>query len=280
MTRSSAPLISVIVAVYNAGSTIQQCLESVARQTYPDKELIVIDGGSTDETVAILEDSHSKLTYWISEPDRGVYSAWNKGLVRAKGEWICFLGADDFFWDDSVLERMAQTLSCLPQNVRVAYGQVMLVDHAGEPFKLFGEPWECARKDFNKCMTIPHVGTMHRSSLFSSQGKFDVSFRIAGDYELLLRELIANEAAFIPDIIIAGQRLGGMSTNVRNELSIWREVNRARNIHRLDASDSIVGQLKDIIEIFLHRLLQFSFCRRILDFRRRIKGLPPHWTTK
>lgn len=280
MTHTPSPLISIIVAVYNANSTLQQCIESVKRQTYPNKELIVIDGGSNDNSVAILQANHSNFSYWVSEPDSGVYSAWNKGLMRAKGEWICFLGADDYFWDDSVLERMVQALGRVTESYRVAYGQVMMVDQAGKPFRLFGETWELARKNFNQGMTIPHVGTMHRRSLFSSHGKFDESFHIAGDYELLLRELITRDAVFIPDIIIAAQRLGGISTDVRNELRIWREINRARRIHRLDASDSIAGQLRDIIEIFLRRLLQISFCRRILDFRRRMKGLPPHWTTK
>ena len=106
MTSSPAPLISIIVAVFNGKETLQQCIDSVAQQTYQNKELIVIDGGSNDGTLDLLNQNSSRLT-WLSEPDSGVYSAWNKGLARAKGEWVCFLGADDFLWDANVLEQMA-----------------------------------------------------------------------------------------------------------------------------------------------------------------------------
>jgi glycosyltransferase involved in cell wall biosynthesis len=91
-------MISVIVAVFNGAKTLQQCIDSVAGQTYPHKELIVIDGGSIDGTREILEGDATKLAYWVSEPDRGIYHAWNKALARARGDWICFLGADDYLW--------------------------------------------------------------------------------------------------------------------------------------------------------------------------------------
>ena len=76
------PSISVIVAVLNGAKTLQRCIDSVAQQTYPNKELIIIDGGSQDGTVDILKANQGKITSWISEPDRGIYSAWNKGLAK------------------------------------------------------------------------------------------------------------------------------------------------------------------------------------------------------
>src|SRR3990172_6849742 len=106
MNQEFAPLISIIVAVYNGKATLQQCIDSVAQQTYPNKELVIIDGGSNDGTVELLEKNRSKFSYWISEPDRGIYNAWNKGLVQAHGEWVCFLGADDYLWDATVLGRI------------------------------------------------------------------------------------------------------------------------------------------------------------------------------
>ena len=90
------PLISIVVSVFNGADTLQQCIDSVTDQTYPAVELIVIDGGSTDGTREILLRNASKLAYWVSEPDRGIYHAWNKALVHAQGDWISFLGADDY----------------------------------------------------------------------------------------------------------------------------------------------------------------------------------------
>src|SRR5665811_510890 len=201
MNHESAPLISVIVAVFNGRVTLQQCIDSVAQQTYPNKELIIIDGGSNDGTVEVLEENRNKFSYWVSEPDRGIYNAWNKGLAQAQGEWICFLGADDYFWDDTVLERMAVQLQMLPTNIRVAYGQIMLISDDGQSSRPLGESWAQLKEPFKQYMNIPHVGTMHRRSLFEQHGKFDESFNIAGDYELLLRELTRNDAVFFPDII-------------------------------------------------------------------------------
>ncbi len=142
MKHESAPLISIIVAVYNGKGTLQQCIDSVAQQTYLNKELIIIDGGSKDGTVELLKADSNKFSYWISEPDRGVYNAWNKGLAQAQGEWICFLGVDDYFWDTTVLERLAVHLEMLPASIRVAYGQIMRISDDGESPRPTGEPWE------------------------------------------------------------------------------------------------------------------------------------------
>lgn len=96
MIQETAPLITIIVAVFNGKATLQQCIDSVIQQTYSNRERIIIDGGSKDGTVELLEKNRSKFSYWIFEPDRGIYNAWNKGLEQAHGEWICFLGGGHF----------------------------------------------------------------------------------------------------------------------------------------------------------------------------------------
>ena len=280
MVNESAPLISIIVAVYNGKATLQQCIDSVVQQTYPNKELIVIDGGSSDGTVELLGVNSNKLSFWISEPDNGIYNAWNKGLEQASGEWICFLGADDYFWNDTVLERMAAQLIKLPASIRVAYGQIMQIGNDGKSSHIIGEPWLNIKEAFKQHMCIPHVGTMHRKKLFELRGKFDESFGIAGDYELLLRELITGDAAFIPDLIVAGQRLGGLSTLGTNYLVTLREVRRAQKIHQQDFSRTLLMKLifREYLLLLLWKLLGERSARNLLDLRRRIKGLPPYWT--
>ncbi len=91
------PLVSVITAVFNGEAFIASCIESVLSQDYPNIEHIVLDGGSTDGTVAILRKYQDQIAFWQSEPDKGVFDAWNKGLDLARGEWIAFLGADDCY---------------------------------------------------------------------------------------------------------------------------------------------------------------------------------------
>lgn len=229
----NSALVSVIVAAFNAKSTLQQCIDSVQNQTYRHKELIIIDGGSNDGTAELLLKNSEGIDYWVSEPDDGIYNAWNKGLERVKGDWVCFLGADDYLWDRNVLERMVESLGKLPQSVNVAYGQIMLLGAEEQSSRLIGEPWGEVRESFKQFMSIPHVGMMHRRKLFEQKGKFDESFQIAGDYELLLRELITGDAVFVPGLIVAGQRYGGISTDAKNNLKIKLEVWRAQRMHRL-----------------------------------------------
>src|SRR5690606_34585060 len=97
------PRFSVVISVFNGAKTLQKCLDSVAGQTYAARELIVIDGGSTDGTQQILRHNAGRLAYWVSEPDRGTYHAWNKALAQASGDWSCFLGADDYLWEPATL---------------------------------------------------------------------------------------------------------------------------------------------------------------------------------
>src|SRR5665647_574950 len=100
------PLITIIVAVYNGAKTLQRCVDSVSDQTYLNKELIIIDGGSKDGTIDILMANNDKITYWQSEPDSGIYNAWNKALGHANGDWIYFLGSDDYLWKSNVFEEI------------------------------------------------------------------------------------------------------------------------------------------------------------------------------
>lgn len=279
-TDSPSPLLTVIVAVFNGAATLQQCIDSVASQTYLNKELIVIDGGSQDGTVEILKANQEGISYWISEPDRGIYNAWNKGLAQAKGEWICFLGADDFFWNEKILEQIAEYLMKLSPDIRVAYAQIMLLNSAEECVYRVGEPWGEIKSRFRKIMCIPHQGVMHRRSLFERHGKFDESFRIAGDYELLLRELKIADASFIPDIVMTAMRQGGVSSSPGSSLVLMQEVRRAQRMHgeNLPSMLWMMVVVRICLRLFIWRILGERTARKLLDVGRRVMGLPPFWT--
>jgi glycosyltransferase involved in cell wall biosynthesis len=280
MSHQPTPLISIIVAVFNGAATLQQCIDSVAQQTYPNKELIVIDGGSSDGTVELLQANHEKLTYWISESDGGIYSAWNKGLARAQGEWICFLGADDYFWNAQALAQMTELLAKLPSNIGVAYAPVMLVNAEGEQLYPVGEPWGKLKERFKQLSCIWHQGVMHRRSLFERHGQFDETFRIAGDYELLLRELKNADAVFIPDVIITAMRQGGISNKPANTLQTMRELRRAQKMHGQSRPGRLwlMATARVYVRLLLWNLIGEQATRRLLDTGRRIIGQPAYWT--
>jgi glycosyltransferase involved in cell wall biosynthesis len=278
--HSSTPLISIIIAVFNGAKTLPQCIDSVITQTYENKELIIVDGGSKDGTVDLLKSNQEQIAYWISEPDSGVYNAWNKGLSQAKGEWICFLGADDFFWNDQALARMASELVKTPSDILVAYGQIMLLSSNEEILYPIGEPWHGVKERFKQVMSIPHPGLMHRRSLFEQHGNFDESFRIGGDYELLLRELKTNDAFFVPDIIMIGMRHGGLSSNPSNSVESMWDIRRAQKIHGLHFPGCywIMAMTRVYLRLILWNLIGEKRTRKLLDLGRNIKGLPSYWT--
>ena len=280
MSDEGRPLLSVLVAAYNSGATLQQCLDSVISQTYGNVELIVIDGGSSDGSVEVLRANSRHIAYCVSEPDRGIYHAWNKALAQAKGEWICFLGSDDYLWDEQVLARVASKLTQVPDDINVAYSQVNLVGVGGELLYPIGEPWMQLKERFKQLMCISHPSVLHRRRLFREHGVFDESFRIAGDYELLLRELESRDAFFMPDIVFSAMRQGGISSALGNTLSALREVRAAQRKNGLRWPGRI--WLLALVRAYLRALSWFVLgekrTRVVLDWGRRLRGLPRRWT--
>ena len=276
------PKISVIVAVFNAQSTLQQCLDSFTKQSYKHKELIVIDGASTDGSIEILNRNSVFIDYWISEKDRGVFHAWNKGLKKVNGDWICFLGADDYFWSESVLTNVAVQLNQSQSNVQLVYGQVMLLSESGKPINLIGQAWPNVGKRLQKMMCLPHPGAMHRRNFFDKHGVFDETYRIAGDYEMLLRGFldVDSQAVFVPDFIAVGMRHGGLSSSPINSLVVMQEMRKAQKKHTNSLPD--ITWIWSLTRIYLRFLIWKLFGeaagKALVDLARKMVGLPPYWT--
>jgi glycosyltransferase involved in cell wall biosynthesis len=268
------PLITIIVAVFNGEATLEQCILSVENQTYAHKQLIVIDGGSEDGTVSLLQKNAHHIDYWISEKDSGVYSAWNKGLVHAAGEWICFLGADDYFFETSTLEKLVKSLQVVPSVINIAYSQVMVVNKKGEPLFSVGEPWDKSSSLFKAGKCLPHQGVMHRNTLFMHQGFFDESFKIGGDYELMLRELIQADAFYIPRVISAAMRQGGLSSNPSSSAQAMWDIRRAQVMHGLNCPSIfwLWGMAKIYIRSLLWICLGKAGAKKIFEFKRKRLG--------
>ena len=273
-------MISVVVSVLNGAGNLQQCVDSVLRQSHADRELIVIDGGSTDGTLDLIRRNSASLAYWVSEPDRGIYHAWNKALARARGDWICFLGADDYFWSSDALEKLAPVLAGAYPPVRVVYGQVALVNERGDETQRLGEPWDLVRDRFRQIMCLPHTGLMHHRGLFEAHGLFDESYRVGGDYEMLLRELRAGEARFVPGLVVAGMRHGGASTDPARSLEMILEFRRAQVEHGLvrPGRHWLAAHARARLLVWLWRLLGRRAAPYVFDALRLMTGKSPYWT--
>ena len=229
---SHDPYVSIVIAVRNGAATLETCLASVFDQRSTDWELVVIDGASTDGTTEILRHHDERIAFWVSEPDTGVYNAWNKALRHVRGRWVQFLGADDRLASPASLTAIERALREADGRYRVVYGTVRLVNGDRAAVATWGEPWSTIRRSFRRGMFIPHPGTFHHRSLFDQHGQFDESFRIGGDYEFLLRELLDAEALFVPELVVE-MGSGGLSTRPENQIALTVEGERARRLHGL-----------------------------------------------
>lgn len=216
------PKISVITVVWNGEKHLEDTIQSVIGQTYPNIEYIVIDGGSTDGTLDIIKRYDSNIHYWISEKDSGIYDAMNKGVKASTGDWLLFINADDYLANENAIAFAVEYLAHCRS--LVAYGNVHFLDD--EETQVHGRPWEKISYEFrNIGMRLPHQATFHAKELFKERG-FDSSFRIVGDYDLLLSYLKNHDALYFP-ILIAEMRAGGISDSV-SKRKLFNETRRAQ----------------------------------------------------
>jgi glycosyltransferase involved in cell wall biosynthesis len=209
-------LFSIVTVVFNGAGVLQHTIDSVARQSFRDFEYVVLDGASRDGTVQVLERNREHIHHWASEPDSGIYDAWNKALRVARGEWIAFLGAGDTYYPDALEQYAAAIEGAGPAKPQYLSSRVELLKD-GRRVRTIGSPWSWPA--FCRRMTVAHVGSMHHRSLFAEYGHYDTSYAACADYELLLRPRARLRAGFI-HAVTARMPLGGLSNaNVAQALA-------------------------------------------------------------
>jgi glycosyltransferase involved in cell wall biosynthesis len=204
--------ISIVTAVYNGGKTLETLIKSVAVQKHSNFEFIIIDGGSSDNTVDIIKKYPDIVSYWMSERDQGIYDAWNKGIKIATGDWIMFIGADDVLLPNALMDYGA-FISKLDDVNRIDFisSRLEMVDTEGNFLRVKGWKWEWPL--FLKEVTIAHPGALHAKKLFAKYGIFNIDYKIVGDFELLIRAKESLATAFM-DIKTVRMSEGGTSDSV------------------------------------------------------------------
>jgi glycosyltransferase involved in cell wall biosynthesis len=243
------PIISVIIATFNAEKTLEICLDSIAVQKDEWIELIVMDGGSTDRTNEILANNGNLIDIVISEKDRGIYDAWNKGVALAHGEWIMFIGADDTLVPDAFSKYITFLNSQDITSVDYICAMNNYYKKDGTFIKEIGVPWCWEQLRHN--MKLAHVASLHRFTLFQEVGMYDLQFPICGDYELLMRKRSKLNSLFL-NACIARMTTGGVSYSIK----AISEAHKARKLHSgLSAVTLNVAYIWQILLYLRHRLL-------------------------
>lgn len=218
--------ISIITVSYNSAKTIEETLKSVKNQTYSDIEYIVIDGASKDETISIIKNYQDIISYWVSEPDKGLYDAINKGISKATGDYIGIINSDDTFYETDTIEKIAKFLS-KNSNLDAITGDI--VQHQNNKIirKYSSSKWSPEKLKIG--FMAPHPSIFIKTHLFSKYGSYKSGYKIAADYELIIRFFLKHNIIYkYSDIITTSMAVGGASSSgYKSYKIITDEIKRA-----------------------------------------------------
>jgi len=226
--------ISVITVVYNNEATISSAIESVLAQTYTNLEYIIVDGGSTDGTIERIRSYADRIDILISEPDKGMYDAMNKGLAKATGDVICILNSDDLYPHAHIIEQVVKEFD--RTGCDAVYGDLVYVTCTDvDCVTRYWKSGSCSSESFKYGWMPPHPAFFVKKSVYDRYGHFNTKLKSAADYELMLRFAYKNKInlSYIPQVLVK-MRTGGLSNfSLRNRLMANREDRAAWQLNGL-----------------------------------------------
>jgi glycosyltransferase involved in cell wall biosynthesis len=250
--------ISIITVCYNSVATLGDTLASVAAQDHPDVEHIVIDGGSTDGTQALVEQAGQHVKVFLSEPDKGIYDAMNKGISRSSGDVIGFVNADDMFADDQVLSRVAVAFE--DKAIEACFGDLLYVTEDYRSVVRYWKSRPFVPGSFARGWSPAHPTFYIRRTALARLGDFDLSFRLAADTEFMMRYLERGgvRTAYIPRVQVRMRVGGATNRSLRNIFRQNQEIFRA--LKKNDVSYSVISFMLHKLAIrFWQRWTGFKF---------------------
>lgn len=225
---TDTPKISIITISKNIERTVERTLFSVAEQRYGNIEFMVIDGASSDGTLAVIERYRRHIAYWVSEADGGIYQAMNKGIAAASGDYLLFLNGGDYLCNASAIAAAVTRMQ--HDAAEVFYGN-QLMYHEGSGFARLWRPKKRSALDWYSG-SLPHASTFIRRDAFARAGVYDESYRIAGDYEWFVRAFRLGMTFRHIDVLVSVFGEGeGISTRSSGKALQDAEKQRVRDQH-------------------------------------------------
>ena len=229
MINHPHPKFSIITVSYNAGKVLEDTIQSVICQTYRNMEYIIVDGGSTDHTLEVANKYRDRISKIISEPDKGLYDAMNKGIRLATGDYLCFLNAGDELHENETLQKMVHTLNAnhLPD---VIYGETAIVDEQGHflHMRRLSAPQQLHWKSFKQGMLVCHQAFFARRELAVTH-PYDLQYRFSADFDWCIRIMKQSQYLHNTGLILVDYLNEGMTT--RNHKASLKERFRIMTKH-------------------------------------------------
>jgi glycosyltransferase involved in cell wall biosynthesis len=254
------PLVSIVTVVFNGKKTLEQTIQSVLKQTYNNIEYIIIDGRSTDGTIEILKKHEDNIDYWVSEPDKGIGHAFNKGITASSGDIIGLINADDWYTEDAVetiVNHYIKNSDC------VYHAKLQYWDSNMHPSYTFSANDE-------KILirgTINHPTVFVPRKIYEEVGLFDISFKNAVDYEWLIRAKFQGVKFCYLDTVISNMRSEG--TSDKKWFNNYVEMLRARNLHGMSFLRNIFYFLEMVIITACRKMFERIGLYRIVRLYRK-----------
>lgn len=226
--------ISLITPTYNSAKTISRTIDSVVAQNCLDIEYIIVDGGSKDNTLEVIKNYQSEINIkLISEPDNGIYDAMNKGIKLASGEIIGILNSDDFFFNSNVLNLISE--SFLDNKVDIVYGDIKYFSDNTYKTNRYWKTGKYSERKLNNGWTIPHPALFVRKEVYEKAGLYRDDFKIAADYEFILRILKKNQfnLKYIPQVFVKMYAGGTSGSSLEQRKKGWQELRKAWEVNDL-----------------------------------------------
>ncbi len=219
--------ITVITPCLNSAATIESTIKSVLAQNFADLEYIIVDGGSTDGTLEIIERYHKPFFKVITEKDSGLYDAMNKGVRAATGDVVGILNSDDFYYDSTVLKTVAEALNVGATNA--CYGDLQYVDRAKtDSVVRFWRAGEYSSSKLKNGWIPPHPTFFVKKSVYNELGVYRTDMKIAADYELMLRFLLKKTIIrYIPKTLVCMREGGVSAQSFAQRMAGWNELKQA-----------------------------------------------------
>lgn len=284
MKTDGLPVITIIIATYNAEDSLPWTIRSIREQSHPYVQLIIADGDSKDGTIELLKQNEDCIDFWFSEKDKGIYDAWNKASRFIQGDWVIFLGAGDELASNTTLDQISPFLLKAFPDHELVFGNAIFISQKNRTvIEKKERSWSEMKGQwvFFRPELPDHATVFQHKSMFTSAEPFNTNYVIAGDTEFLLKSLKKKDPYYCP-VDVSKILYGGLSSTLNSFWNMYNEICRMNKDLEISPPFKhwLVTMIKLILKLLFFKILPPNATYRVLDMCRAVQGLQKRWSVE